>query len=123
MEWLDKISAKDGYNIQSSADVAEEIVYPSDLKLPNFTPQELVGLTFTHDIGDGKTYKAKAVTSSKYGQGSRRPQTSTFLIEIGDAELDELISYNELSNIFEKQEEDELNPLDKVWTYKAIRDH
>ena len=46
-----------------------------------------------------------------------------FLIKIGDIELEELIRYNELSDIIKKQEVDELNPLDKVWTYKAIRVH
>ena len=60
---------------------------------------------------------------SNYGQESWRPKIIYFLVEIGYGELEELINYNELSDNIERQEEDELNPLDKVRTYKAIRDH
>ena len=117
-----EISSNDGFKIQSSADVAGTVVNPSDLKLPKFTPQELIGQTFTHDIGDGKAYKAKVVRQIMDKEAEDRKQVK-FLIEIGDGELEELISYHELADIIEKQEEDELNPLDKVWTFKAIRDH
>ena len=45
--------------IQVSADVAGAVVNPPDLKLPKFTPFELVNLTFTHDIVDGKRMSQK----------------------------------------------------------------
>ena len=47
-----------------------------------------------------------------------------FLRKIGGGELEEhIISYNDFSNIIEKQEEDELNPLDNIWKFNDIRDH
>ena len=48
-----------------------------------------------------------------------------FLIESGtEGELDEIIAYNELSNIIEDQHNRELNnPTSMHWTFKAITEH
>ena len=56
-------------------------------------------------IGDGKAYKAKVVRQIMDKEAEDRKQVK-FLIEIGDGELEELISYHELADIIEKQEED-----------------
>jgi hypothetical protein len=46
-----------------------------------------------------------------------------FLVRIGDGELDEIISYNELSSIVEDQKERQANTSDTTWIFKSIKNH
>jgi hypothetical protein len=45
----------------SSTDVAGLDFDPSELKLPRFSPDELVGKDFVRSLDDGKNYHAKVV--------------------------------------------------------------
>jgi hypothetical protein len=45
------------------------------------------------------------------------------LKRIGDGEYDEIITYNDPSNIVEEQQERQLETLDTVWDSKGIRNH
>jgi len=46
-----------------------------------------------------------------------------FLVEVGDGEFDEIIAYNELSDLIERQHEAEAKGEMNVWTFKDIVSH
>ena len=45
----------------SSTDVAGLDIDPSELKLPRFSPDELVGKIFVQSLDDGKNNRAKVI--------------------------------------------------------------
>ena len=94
----------------------------SSLKLPKFSPEELTGLTFTRELDDGKTYRAKIVQKILDNDAANHEKIK-FLVRIGDGEFDEIISYNELSNIVEEQHERQADSPDTAWSYKGIKSH
>jgi hypothetical protein len=106
--------------IYSVADNLE--LNPSDVKLPLFSPEELLGLTFLKTTDDGQTMRAKVVRKIR-DQDADNHQKIKFLIEVGDGEMDEIITYNELSDLIEKQHEAEVNGETDVWTFKSIVGH
>jgi Reverse transcriptase (RNA-dependent DNA polymerase) len=108
--------------IMSASDVADINVNPSDLKLPKFTPSELLGLTFLRELDDGNTYRA-TVARKIIDKEAEDHNHAKFLVEIGEGKFDEIITYNELSNIIEEQQEREINDPDKIWTFASIKDH
>jgi hypothetical protein len=48
--------------------------------------------------------------------------TTKFIIKLGEGKFDEILTYNELSNIIEEQHQHELNDHDKMWTFFEIKD-
>ena len=88
---------------------------PSALELPLFSPEELLGLTFLKECEDGQTMHAKVV--KRLNERDKDNHTKIkFLIEVGDGEFDEIITYNELSDLIEWQHESEAKGQMKVWT-------
>ena len=86
---------------------------------PTLTPEELVGLTFLRKQEDGSVIRAK-VEKKIRDRDAENHQKIKFLISLGEGELEELIAYNELSDLIEKQRAEELaNPND---VYHALRE-
>jgi hypothetical protein len=57
-------------------------------------------------------------------QDALNHQKIKFLVKIGDNDFDEIISYNELSNIVEEQQQlQSESPETAVWSFKGIRSH
>ena len=90
-----------------------------EIKVPKFTPEELIGLTFLHERDNGDRVRAQ-VMKKIIDNDAQNHQNIKMLIEIDDVE--ELIAYNELSDIIEQQHEDDLNKED-FYTFKDILDH
>ena len=87
----------------SASDLTGLDIDPPNLKLPHFSPDELLGLTFIRDMPDGSKHRASVARKIKDDDAANH-QKIRFLIEIGtEGELDEIIAYNELSNIIEDQ--------------------
>ena len=105
----------------STNDIAGDQVSQSRLKLPKFSPEELIGRTFIRDMDDGQKYRARVVQKI-LDKDAENHQNIKFLLQIGEGKFDEIITYSELNDIVEKQVEDELDP-EKPWVYKAIKDH
>ena len=102
--------------------VADKLgIDPTDLKLPLFSPDELVGLTFLKPTEDGQTLRAKVVRKIR-DQDSYNHHNIQFLVEVGD-NMDELIAYNELSDLIERQHEDEAQGKTNIWVLKEVIDH
>jgi hypothetical protein len=107
----------------SASDLTGLDIDPPNLKLPHFSPDELLGLTFIRDMPDGSKHRASVARKIRDDDAANH-QKIRFLIEIGtEGELDEIIAYNELSNIIEDQHNRELNDPDMHWTFKAITEH
>jgi hypothetical protein len=72
------------------------------LKLPHFSPDELLGLTFIRDMDDGSKYRTK-VAHKIVDNDAVNHQKIKFLVEISDGKLEEIIAYNKLSDVIERQ--------------------
>jgi len=107
--------------VHSLVDSIDPEYDPEKVKLPKFSPDELVGLTFLHDTQDGQRVRAEIVRRFETME-SENHQNIKFVVKYGDPHYEELMSYAELSDIVEKQHEEEQNE-DKLWTFKRIVSH
>jgi hypothetical protein len=89
----------------SSTDLSGLEINPFDLKLPRFSPDELMGRTFLRQLHDGQKYHAK-IHQKIQDNDAENHNKIKFLIEIGDGNFDEIISYNTLCDLVEDQNED-----------------
>jgi hypothetical protein len=94
----------------------------SSLKVPKLLPEELAGITFTREMDDARTYRAKIVQKILDNDAANHEKIK-FLVRIGDGDFDEIIVYNELSNIVEEQHERNLDTSDALWVFKGIKNH
>jgi hypothetical protein len=107
----------------SASDLSGLDIDPASLKLPHFSPDELLGLTFIRDMDDGRKFRA-TVARQIVDNDAANHQRIKFLVEMSHGQLDEIIAYNELSALIEDQHEAELHaPDDSTWAFKDIRDH
>ena len=97
----------------SASDLSGLNIDSPDLKLPHFSPDELLGLTFIRDMDDGSKYRAK-VARKIVDNDAANHQKIKFLVEMSDGKLEELIAYNELSDVIERQHEAELHSPDSA---------
>jgi hypothetical protein len=109
--------------IFSASDMTGLDLDPPDLKLPHFSPDELLGLTFIRDMPDGRKFRA-SVARKILDNDAANHQKIYFLVEMSNDKLNEIIAYNELSKIIEDQHNQELNePKLATWLFKGINDH
>jgi hypothetical protein len=91
--------------VMSTGDLCDN---PPDAKLPQFTPDELLGISFLHKPEpDGETLRAHVVRKIEERDADAERNIVKFLITIGDNDYDEIITYNELCDIVEAQIEKE----------------
>ena len=108
--------------IQSTTDLAGLDINPSDLKMPRFSPDELIGKTFVRTLDNGNNYKATVLRKIQ-DQEAENHSNIKFLIELGDGEFDEIIGYNTLCECIEDLEDEDIEPEEKVWTFKEVLAH
>ena len=106
--------------IMSSTDIAGLNIEPTRLKLPKFSPDELLGQTFIQQDDDGINYSAKVVKRIN-DKDSANHQNIKFLVEIGEGKYEEILTYNEISNLIEEQES--TDDGDRRWTFTDILEH
>jgi hypothetical protein len=102
--------------IQSVSDLTGN-VDTSSLQLPTISPEELSGITFARKMDYERSYYAK-IAQKILDNDAANHEKIKILVRIGDGEFDEIISYNELSNIVEEQHERHSEPSDIVWVFK-----
>ena len=64
----------------------------TDVKLPTFSPHELLGMSFVHTDANGNQQKA-AVVKKINDADAQNHQNLKFLLKLGDGELEEIIEY------------------------------
>ena len=91
------------------------------VQLPRFSVTDLIGMTFLHDVDDQKI-RAKVVKQVN-DRDAENHQRIKFLISMGDDEIEELIAYNELSDIIEEQQNSEAKGETEIFTFRGILEH
>ena len=94
----------------------------ADVGLPEFSPEELLGLTFLRDTEDGERIRAK-ITRKIMDRDAENHQNVKFLVTCGDDACEEIIACNELSDMVERQHLAETNGEVESWTFKEVIDH
>jgi hypothetical protein len=108
--------------IKNSTEVAGKTINPSDLKLPCFSPDELLGQHFLHEIDGEKVYAT--VMKKILDRDAENHDKIKLLVQLRGGELEEVISYNVLSDLIEEQMEAKLNtPLEQLYTFNKINAH
>ena len=99
-------------------------VDPDDVKLPFFSPDELLGLTFLlPDEEDNDQVFRATVTRQVHDRDAENHEKIKFLVDVGDGVREEIISYNELSDLIERQHEAEAAGELNTWAFKEILGH
>ena len=95
----------------------------SELKLPKFSPDELMGLTFIRELEDGQKVRAKIVRKIITREDQAHKKLA-FQIELGDSGYDEIMGYHELCEIVEAYNNaEQLEDMERAWIFKAIVGH
>ena len=102
--------------VSSNKDYYEEPVH-----LPTFSPDEVLGMTIVKDDG-GEFIHAKLVRKIMDRDAENHNQIK-FLLALGDGQLEELISYNELSDLVTESMATKESGHQDVASYSRIFDH
>ncbi len=101
------------YNVQDSFDIP--------IRVPKFSPDELLGLTYLHELPDGQVVRAK-ILKKIHDRDADNHQRIKMLISYDDDKIEEIMSYNELCDIVEEQHEQEAQS-DGVFAFREILEH
>jgi hypothetical protein len=77
---------------------------------------------FVQSLDDGKNYRAKVVHKIQDHDVDCHKNIK-FLVELGDGEYDEIITYDMLCDTIETQEDQEIHPEEPRWTFSSIEGH
>ena len=102
--------------VSSIQDYYDELVH-----LPTFSPDELLGMTIVKDDG-GEFIRAKVVRKIMDWDAKNHDQIK-FLLALGDGQLEELISYNELNDLITESMATKESGQQDVASYSEILDH
>ena len=110
--------------LKSVADLKQPTEDPCTMELPSFSPEDLLGVTFLRDAEeDGRVLRAKIVREIKKKDSETKTELLKFVVEIGDNEYDEIMTYNELCDIIEQQQEAEEAGLTEIHAYRDFVGH
>ena len=104
--------------LESEADCVD----PSRLKLPDVSPENLVGMTFLREREvDGSIYLAEVMKRLEKDDAD----CEQFLVSLGDGKRQEVLEYHALLEILRKQASDELEQDDdeKLHAFYEIKGH
>src|SRR6478672_10070763 len=95
-------------------------------KPPLFSPAELIGRTYIHEMEDGQKLRALVCDYVETREKFNHELTKGFLVQIGDEEdrAKEIIAYNELCDTIERQMDEEIrNNPETVYAFTKIVNH
>ena len=82
-------------NVQLLSDYITPENDPHHGKVPKFSPDELLGLTFLHEVNDGQKFRAQVVRKIN-DMDAENHQQLKYLIHFGDPTYEEVMAYTEL---------------------------
>ena len=74
----------------------------ADIKLPTFSPSELIGKSFLYDTDDGQKVRAEVVRKVMNREAEDHEKIQ-MIVSLGNDEEEEIIAYNKLCEIIEKE--------------------
>jgi hypothetical protein len=125
---LRTILAKDGSTpasrktIKSHTDSIEMDIPTSLLKLPSFSPDELLGKTFVRTLDDGRSYRATIVRKIQDLHAENHTNIK-FLVELGDRAFNDIIAYGTLCKQIEDLEDEDVTSDHKVYIFTDVIGH
>ena len=108
--------------LHSVPDIRDPELCPSEIRLPSFSPEELLTKTFIREATDGRTFRAEIVRQVLELDDSNQKRIK-FLVKLGDGEIEEIIEYNILSDLVEKYENASRDDPDRLWAINRITGH
>eukprot|EP00977_Amphora_coffeiformis_P012602 scaffold3161_cov146-Amphora_coffeaeformis.AAC.2 len=99
-------------------------LYDVPIKLPKFSPEELLGLIFLHDVDDGQQVRAKIVKKI-LDRDAENHERIKMLITYDDDKVKEIVAYNEVSKSVVTSSTIPLSTLGKRWnalSYHRVRE-
>ena len=90
------------------------------VRLPKFSPEELIGLSYLHPLPDGQIVRAKIVKKIM-DRDAENHQRIKMLVAYDDDQIEELMSYNELCDMVEEQHEKEAEG--DLFGFREVLDH
>ena len=103
-------------------DQYDEAGFDVQVKLPRFTPEELMGLSFLHELPDGQKVRAKIVKKIQDLDAANHERIK-MIVAYDDDRIEELMSYNELCDIVAEQHDAELRGETELWTFQDVLEH
>ena len=95
--------------------------YNESVNLPIFSPDELLGMTILCPADEGLVC-AKVVQKIRDREAENH-NLIKFLLSLGDGQLEEIVSYNELSNLVTESMAAKESGQQDVMSYSGILDH
>ena len=95
--------------------------FDNNLSLPMFSPDRLISMTVLHTIDEDVIW-AKVVCKIMDRDAKNHSQIK-FLLSLGDRQLEEIISYNELSDLVTESMSAKESGVQDIMTYSGILDH
>lgn len=114
-----------GVLLTTATEILDELYPEPDSpkhKVPVFTPEELVGMSFLKKQEDGVIIRAKVERQIRDHEAENH-QNLKFVLSLGDGQLDELITYNELADLIDRQEEQHESGDLLHYAFKEVLDH
>ena len=122
LDWYLSISALDSVVLSKPVLFALSDLNLSAHGLPTFSPDELISHTYLHKMENGELICAK-VTCKILDHDAENHQRIKFLINVGDVAYEEIMAYNELSDIIEHQVEAKMHGKLDTWMLHDILAH
>ena len=88
--------------------------------LPRFSVEELMQRTFLYDIQDGQKLRAQIIKKIE-DEDAKNHQNIKFLCKIGDDYAEEILTYNEICQLCEEQDQQDVD--NQFFTFQEILDH
>jgi hypothetical protein len=103
---------------------SEQVKNTPTLAMPVFDPNDLVGRTFLRDSGndDGQHFHVRIVEAlhKHHDATVNDPRHIQFHVSINDDQYEELLSYNDIVDFINNDEQEENN---RAWNFKKITAH
>ena len=106
----------------SVSDIIAKDIDPTEVKVPRFFPDELLGLSFLRTLDDGQVVRAQ-IAKKINDFDALNHQNLKMLVKLGDGNIEELIDFVELCDIIVDIIDDKEANLDRHFIYKGIIEH
>ena len=103
--------------VHSLQDQCDKAGCDVNVKLPRFSPEELLGITCLHELPDGQKVRAKIVKKT-HDVDADNHQRIKMLVSCDDDRIEEIMSHNELCDIVADQIDKEISGEVELFTFE-----